>query len=494
MNQTGLRSLRDGRSSASVITLGSCIVGLLALGCDPGVTPVDSSFVPDGAVPDGGGMDGGGTDGGGTDGGGTDGGVIDDDCTGATDGAACVLEDMDDRRAICLGESCVVSSCGDGFADTTGDHPSGVAASETCDDGNAVSGDGCEDDCTFSCAAAADCADDEDVCNGTPVCNEDHFCEAEPATDGTECELDDTGAMGTCRGGACRSGTCGNGTIERGEDCDDENTVEGDGCDNDCTYTCSTDGDCQNDTVCDGLESCDIAEHTCVAGEALDCDDEDACTTDSCVPTRGCLSESVLVDEDGDEHFAIDEACGGDDCDDTDAAINPSAIEPCGGTEDVNCDGEVSATPTWYSDCDRDSFAREDAESVMQCEEPTTAATECRSRVGWTPRAPEDADSSDCDDVRNAVNPDQEGWFDEPTSTVTDTYDYDCSGREEREFPTRPRIIAPCMRDRLLGCTGTTYWDEATVPACGSDATRSSCTVGLRGCIRTESEAPVRCH
>ena len=191
MNQTGLGSLRGGRI-ASVTFLLSSLLGLAALGgCDGGPVAVDTGDLPDDApLPEGGTFDAGQDAGEAIDGGEADGGVIDDDCTGRVDGAVCVLTDMADRRAICLSEACVVSTCGDGVADTTGDHPSGVAASETCDDGNTVGGDGCEDDCTFSCDAAADCPDDTDVCNGVPACSADHICASEPAADDTACVLD----------------------------------------------------------------------------------------------------------------------------------------------------------------------------------------------------------------------------------------------------------------------------------------------------------------
>src|SRR5688572_21817577 len=119
MNLTGTRSLRGPRTSAAAISLLASLLGLAAVGgCDNGPTPVDAGD-DDLDVPSP--IDGGGSDVGGLDGGEpTDGGTVTDDCTGSADGAPCVLEGMDDRRAICLGEACVVSTCGDGFADVSG--------------------------------------------------------------------------------------------------------------------------------------------------------------------------------------------------------------------------------------------------------------------------------------------------------------------------------------------------------------------------------------
>jgi len=66
------------------------------------------------------------------------------------DGTECV----ESPRRICLNEICVPSVCGDGFPDTGG--------SEECDDGNDITGDGCEGDCTYSCHGDEECDDGHD--------------------------------------------------------------------------------------------------------------------------------------------------------------------------------------------------------------------------------------------------------------------------------------------------------------------------------------------
>jgi cysteine-rich repeat protein len=53
-----------------------------------------------------------------------------------------------------------------------------------------------------------------------------------PPPDGTSC-----GSNGlVCKGGQCTSANCGNGTIDPGEECDDGNTRDLDGCDSRCNY------------------------------------------------------------------------------------------------------------------------------------------------------------------------------------------------------------------------------------------------------------------
>lgn len=64
---------------------------------------------------------------------------------------------------------------------------------------------------------------------------------------------------------------CGNGTLDDDEDCDDGNDVDGDGCDTDCTYSCTE------------------------ATAAEDCDDRQGCTDDACNPdTHQCTHSLVM--------------------------------------------------------------------------------------------------------------------------------------------------------------------------------------------------------
>ncbi len=77
-----------------------------------------------------------------------------------------------------------------------------------------------------------------------------------------------------------------------------------------------------------------------------------------------------------------------DDCDDTDDAIHPGAVERCNGIDD-DCDGADDPTYTWYADADGDGYGDDDALSTA-CELPVGAAL-----VG-----------GDCDDADGSVHPD----------------------------------------------------------------------------------------
>lgn len=130
---------------------------------------------------------------------------------------------------VCRGGICADESCGDGE----------VTASEQCDDGNTVAGDGCESDCTWTCTSDGDCSDGNE-CNGVETCTDPSSyasrCVAgAPPTEGTVCDRDANPATrDICRTGMCFASTCGDGYTDGGatpaEQCDDGNTMPGDGC------------------------------------------------------------------------------------------------------------------------------------------------------------------------------------------------------------------------------------------------------------------------
>ncbi len=86
----------------------------------------------------------------------------------------------------------------------------------------------------------------------------------------------------------------------------------------------------------------------CVKLTPVDCDDNYPCTTDLCEPATGaCHYEVATLDLDGDGYKAplvgalpgAPDSCG-DDCDDTNAAAHPGALEVCDGV-DNDCNGIV---------------------------------------------------------------------------------------------------------------------------------------------------------
>lgn len=435
-----------------------------------------------------------------------DGGSIDDGgptspCMGMANGIRCTADGIAEPF-VCIDGVCQLSRCGDGARD---DRMGSTHPSEACDDGNDTSGDGCESDCTFSCMVAGDC-DDGETCNGSETCDATtHACQpGTNAMDLTPCAI--TGGTGTtCHGGVCRAGACPDGHVDAGEECDPSAVpVPNDGCEDDCTFTCSEDSDCQDATVCNGTETCDAATHLCrAATDPLACDDMDACTTDTCDMVGGCVFTSRLVDADMDGHFAPLMGCGGDDCDDADPARFPGNTEVCGGTIDTNCDGMIGTPPTWYRDCDGDGYAAAGASPTMACTEPAPT-TGC---VDWTQRAPTTLHTSqDCLDTSagGSAHPGQTAFFTTNVSGLSPSYDYNCSGTATLDesvsssSTTPPRgLSAACGAEGHSVCTGDTWYVASTSPACGSMATESYCryTTFPISCTRaTRTGQVVGCH
>lgn len=371
--------------------------------------------------------------------------------------------------------------CGDGVVDP----------GEECDDGNATAFDGCEPGtCTFTCGEDGACNDGL-VCNGAEVCV-DHVCTlGTPPIDGRAC-TQDGGADGVCRTGTCVAAGCGNSVVDMGEECDDGNDIDGDGCDVDCTLSCTEDLHCADGDICNGDETCDVPTNACISGTPLDCVDGIACTDDLCNPIEGC--ENPLIDGDMDGHAPTTLGACGDDCDDTRADVYTGAEELCDGV-DNNCNTDIDeVAPTWYIDCDADGFAATTDSSRTGCTEPPSSATGCSGQ--WTNTRPVDTASTDCNDVDPDVFPGQTMYFTTAISGMPGNYDYNCDGLESRQYGCGPSSGGCGPR-----CSGGYQpYDSSTnpngcrwacstfcflsTPACGVSATYQSCAM-LSFCLST---------
>ena len=144
------------------------------------------------------------------------------------------------------GAACRAAKCGDGVA----------AGAEQCDDGNTISGDGCSATCTLESKPASQ--PEGWICTSPKVAN---------------------GCVGPT---TCTTTMCGNGIKEGSEQCDDSNTVSGDGCSPFCRLepVCPpTGGPCA--TVCgSGL---------LLPGDLKECDDGNTVSGDGC--SSGCKVE-----------------------------------------------------------------------------------------------------------------------------------------------------------------------------------------------------------
>ncbi len=156
---------------------------------------------------------------------------------------------------------------------------------------------------------------------------------------------------------------CGNGILEVGEDCDDGDTIDGDGCDSNCTVTACGNGivtgaeQCDDGNTVDG-DGCDVncviefcgdgtvnnsGTEQCDDGNAIDGDGCDAnCVIEFCGDgtvnnsgTEQC-DDGNTIDGDGCDANCVIEFCG-------DGTVNNSGTEQCDDGNTIDGDGCSSA-------------------------------------------------------------------------------------------------------------------------------------------------------
>ncbi len=264
-------------------------------------------------------------------------GVVDEgeDCdSGGQDTASC---DSD----------CTAPACGDRHVNT--------AAGEQCDEGG-VDATNCDSDCT-----AVECGDG-------------HLNRAA----GEGCDDGNTVAGDGCSP-QCRIEACGNGVLDPGEECDDGG-VDTTNCDSDCT-----------------APACGDRHVNTAAGEQ--CDDGNTVAGDGCSPQcqieacgNGVLDPGEACDEGGVDTTNCDSDCTRPAC--GDRHVNTAAGEDCddGGVDTTTCDADCT-----FAVCG-DSYVNTAAGE--ECEYPDTEVTsagcppgylkqrDCNTGCTWDPWGP----------------------------------------------------------------------------------------------------------
>jgi len=252
--------------------------------------------------------------------------------TECMDGDICTTADHCDDGA-CTG-SPVICDDKDPCTDDVCTEEGGCAYSpnnESCDDGDPCTvADQCkEGECTgfaidCDCLADSDCEalEDGDLCNGTLYCNLDelpHKCKVIPESvvecpqpegpEGICLKTDCDPNSGECsflpdhEGYACSAGDkcivgqeCQEGSCVGGSalNCQDNNACTEDTCDSDtgCIHEPLM-GECSDGNVCTTADFCDAG--VCVSGPPLNCDDDNVCTADSCDQAIGCVHELTIA-------------------------------------------------------------------------------------------------------------------------------------------------------------------------------------------------------
>ncbi|MFH1435407.1 MAG: hypothetical protein ABIJ56_06795 [Pseudomonadota bacterium] len=199
------------------------------------------------------------------------------------DGATCITRMGVDGQ--CMDEQCVPLTCGDAVLDE----------GEECDDGNGVSGDGCDVNCEYSCHGSEECEDTSectiDLCSSGGT---GRFCEHQAVEGGCNDGLFCTTGDLCTEAGVCE------GTADR---CDDDVMCTADVCVEDeqvCSSVvgegwclideaCYEDFDQDPDNVC--LECRSVIDNRAWSprAEGAPCPDAYTCTTEACDGSGSCI-------------------------------------------------------------------------------------------------------------------------------------------------------------------------------------------------------------
>jgi cysteine-rich repeat protein len=241
-----------------------------------------------------------------------------------------------------------------------------------------------------------------------------------------------------CLDAVCVPSRCGDGFVDPAlEECDDENTESGDGCDPSCHWDCTADAMCDDGMACNGEERC-LVDHTCTAGTAAG--DGTACTSDT-VADGQCRQGSCSPAGCGDE-----QTMGAEQCDDGNDTSGDGCEIDCTYSCEADADCDDGSLCSGDETCDTAKHTCVAGSDLTCADESECTADSCDGALGCQ-FVPIDADGDghspatlicgdDCDDTRADVHPGHPELCDDidhdcvpdTGDDVTPTWYEDCDG------------------------------------------------------------------
>lgn len=301
------------------------------------------------------------------------------------------------------------------------------------------------------CQNTAAC-NDGNQCNGAEICAAG-FCAAEGVdqTNGTACTgaAAPTGAAGAagmgnlpakgsfCTAGSCVPGRCGDNYVDSliaQEECDDGNDTDADGCDSDCTFTCSQDAHCDDAQLCNGAETCDLTTHLCKGGTPV----ADAANL-ACDTSKNCRNgQCVLV------------GCGNG---------TKEGVEECDDSNNVDNDG-CQADCTWTCEADADCNDSNACNGAETCDKSTPTTPLCKPGTAVVCAKVDDCTTNTCNPSGGAcVLALIDGDSDGEASTTLGACGTDCNDAD-KEIGSRKQEVCNDQKDN--DCNPQTIDDTQT--------------------------------
>src|SRR5205809_5764143 len=160
---------------------------------------------------------------------------------------------------------------------------------------------------------------------------------------------------------------------------------------------CQQDSDCS--TVCNPGGTCNTGTGVCQPGAPLNCDDHDACTTDSCDPMSGCVHDSV----DCNSHSP----CIMDSCDPMSGCVHTSITGCCTADGDCSQDFCTTGVQTCMDNTCQPPGMPADCDDSNPCTDDSCDAGACQHSLNFAP-----CGDGMCDGAGTCVT---------PTTTTTTT-------------------------------------------------------------------------
>ena len=428
------------------------------------------------------------------------------DARDCNDHSVCTADSCDPTRTTpCINDSSQLGDlCNDGN-DCTFDTCDPVAfcvfpprpSGTTCNDFlNCTTNDKC--DGAGTCAGHSVCDDGlpctDDVADEANAC----ACTHDISFPGTFCDDANVCTTGTtCDGTGGTVASCTGGTPAL--NCNDNNPCTDDSCDaiQGCVHTNNT-AACSDGNACTVGDTC--GGGTCNSGAAAICNDNNVCTTDSCAPATGCVFTNNTIACDDNSACTAGDTCGGGSCQGT--AIVCSDGNACNGVETCNpATGCVAGTPLVCNDnnvCTTDSCipasgcAFTNNTNVCDDGEDCTVNDVCSGGVCAGTSAPVPAETQN---VNVAANKTTYSWSATPFARR-----YDVVRGSTGALPVGPggadevcfdNLTVPTLTDAAVPAVGSGFWYLSRAEnACGTGTYGTQGVHGVPGAPRATATCP----